>query len=454
MALLLMMGEKMRLFVAQRQRRVPYRVQLSLLGLLLILAGCGGNTEEEPLVREPVTLTLMAFNIGETWEQAEGYAIEQFQLQEPNISFEQRPFNQAPQQAMTSTPAPDLMTSGAYSFLHQAAQSGLVIDLSELWAETGLNEAFSPGFQQLSAYEGKQYYLPVAFAWTGIYYNRQLFADYGLQPPTTWDEFIQICDQLKAYGEIPLSLSGQDAWMSMLWFDYLDLRLNGADVHRALLQGQLPYSDARIQNVIETWQMLFANGYFVERPELVGSLDAIHNIVRGDNGLIGRQKSAMILTGPFWMSDVPDVFRAELDFFPFPTMNANVAPAEVVTTLGYMAPRSGTHPEATLAFLRFMGSLEGQTAMAQQLGAATLWAPARSDIDGELLSTAVKQGMALTAEAPNLFSPFVLSLPNAAWAPVELAWQRYMRNTDETVAFLDALEAMRQRGQAEGWWQQ
>ncbi|MCB0064782.1 MAG: extracellular solute-binding protein, partial [Caldilineaceae bacterium] len=303
-----------------------------LLLLAFFLTSCGGNTAEGPSISEPVTLTLMSFNIGETWERAEGYAIEQFQQQEPNISFEQRPLNQAPQEAMTSSPVPDLMTSGAYSFLRQIAQSGLLIDLSELWAETGLDQAFSPGFQQLSAYEGKQYYLPVAFAWTGIYYNRQLFADYGLAPPTTWDEFIQICETLKANGEIPLSLSGQDTWMAMLWFDYLDLRLNGADVHRALLQGQLPYTDARIQTVLETWQMLFANEYFVERPELIGSLDAIHNIVRGDNGMLGRQKSAMILTGPFWMTDVPDVFRAELDFFPFPTMNPNVAPAEVITT--------------------------------------------------------------------------------------------------------------------------
>ncbi|MCB0079915.1 MAG: extracellular solute-binding protein, partial [Caldilineaceae bacterium] len=183
------------------------------------MTACGAETESGPAISEPVTLTLVSFNIGETCQRAEGYAIEQFQKEEPNISFEQRPFNRAPQQVMASTPAPDLMTSGAYSFLRQAAQSGLILDLSELWAETGLNNALPTGFQQLSAYEGKQYYLPMAFAWTGIYYNRQIFADYGLEPPTTWDEFIQICQELKAYGEIPLSISGQDTWMALLWFD-------------------------------------------------------------------------------------------------------------------------------------------------------------------------------------------------------------------------------------------
>ena len=143
----------------------------------------------------------------------------------------------------------------------------------------------------------------------------------------------------------------------------------------------------------------------------------------------------------------------ELDFFPFPTMNANVAPAEVVTTLGYMAPRAGANPAATLAFLRYIGSQAGQTAMAQQLGTSTLWAPARSDIDDELLSATVKQGMALTGDAPNLFAPFVLSLPDGAWGVVQQAVQGYLRNPDETVALLDALEEMRQQGVAEGWWQ-
>lgn len=437
----------------KRQRGWVGAISLLLL-LAITVSSCGGSDEPTPAVSEPVTLTLLSFDIGQAWEKAEGYAIEQFQQQEPNITFEQRAFNQSPQQAMSASPAPDLMTSGAYSFLREGAQRGQVLDLSELWAETGLNEAFSPGFQQLSAYEGKQFYLPVAFGWTGIYYNRAVFEQYGLQPPTTWDEFIEICALLKANGEIPLSLSGQDTWMTMLWFDYLDLRLNGADVHQALLAGQLPYSDARVQAVMDAWGTLFDNGYFLERPELVGSLDAIHNIVRGDNGMLGRQKSVMILTGPFWMTDVPDAFAAELDFFPFPTMNPNVAPAEIVTTLGYMALRNGANPQATLEFLRYMGSVEGQTVMAQQLGTSTLWAPARSDVDGELLSATVKQGIALTKDTPNLFSPFVLTLPGEAWGSVELALQRYFRDDTDPTRFLEGLEEMRQKGLEEGWWQE
>ena len=430
-----------------------YRLAVLLVLLLISLTSCGGSAEPTPVASAPVTLTLLSFDVGEAWERAEGYAIEQFQLQEPNIAFDQRPFNQSPQQAISSSPAPDLVTSGAYSFLRTAAQSGGLIDLSELWAETGLTDAFPAGFQALSATEGKQYYLPVAFGWTGIYYNRQIFDQYGLVPPTTWDEFIQICETLRANGETPLSLSGQDAWMTMLWFDYLNLRLNGADVHRALVQGQLPYNDARLQDVVETWRMLFANGYFVERPELIGTLDAVNGLVRGDKGMLGREKAVMILTGPFWLTNLPAVFMDELDFFPFPTMNANVAPAEVVTTLGYMAPKAGANPAATLAFLRYIGSQTGQTAMAQQLGTSTLWAPARSDIDDELLSATVKQGMALTGDAPNLFAPFVLSLPDGAWGVVQQAVQGYLRNPDETVALLDALEEMRQQGVAEGWWQ-
>lgn len=434
-----------------RMRTHRYGIILFLL-LALTLTSCGGG-EPTPAVSEPVTLTLLSFDIGAAWEQAEGYAIEQFQLQEPNIDFDQRAFNQAPLEAINSSPAPDLITSGAYAFLRTAAQSGGLLDLTELWSETGLTEAFPAGFQALSAYEGKQYYLPVAFGWTGIYYNREVFAQYGLEPPTTWDEFIQVCETLLLNGETPLALGGQDAWMTLLWFDYLNLRLNGADVHRALLQGQLPYTDARLQDVVESWRMLFANGYFVERPEVIGTMDATNALLRGDNGMLGRQKAVMVLTGPFWLTNMPDVFLGELDFFPFPTMNPNVAPAEVVTTLGYMAPKAGANPAATLAFLRYIGSPAGQTAMAQQLGTSTLWAPARSDLDGELLSSLVKQGMQLTAAAPNLFAPFVLSLPDGAWGPAQQAVGAYLRNPDETVAFLDALEEMRQQGVDAGWWE-
>lgn len=433
------------------QRLWTWLGRLCILMALLLLTQCGREATPAPVATEPVELTLVSFEIGDAWTAAEDYAITQFQTREPNISFDRQRFNQAPQSYLTLSPPPDVMTSGAYSFLTQAAQQNLVLDLTELWAETGLREAFPAGFQQLSAYEGKQYYLPIGYAWTAVYYNRAIFDQYGLQPPRTWDEFMAVCDTLLANGETPLALAGQDTWLTMLWFDYLNLRINGAAFHQALVQGQLPYNDSRVLPVVELWSQLLRNGYVIERPEGLNDLTSLMALVRGDNGMLGGQKAVMTLVSPFWMTDLPDKLQAELDFFRFPTMDPAVPLAEVVTTLGYMAPSSGEHRVETLAYLAYMGSKEGQTTMAQQLGKSTIWVPARDDIDSDLLSTTLQQGKAIVRDVPDFFSPYMLTLPTEMWPSIDRPLNRFLRNPDQIEEFVNALEEARQQAIEAGW---
>ncbi|MEZ4862083.1 MAG: extracellular solute-binding protein [Caldilineaceae bacterium] len=416
----------------------------SFLALTLVfLAQCSRSAEPTPVASEPITLTMVSFNNNGALAAAEEYAIDQFQSQQPNVEFNRLRFNQSPRQLLNLSPAPDLMTMGAYYFLSQAAQENQLLDLTEIWAETGMGDAFPPGLQQVSAYEGKQYYLPTSYAWSAIYYNRALFDQYGLQPPRTWDEFLLLCETLITYGERPLSLGGQDAWLAMLWFDYLDLRMNGARFHRELLQGQIDYTDSRVRAVLETWSMLFAKSYFVARPEGVDDLSSLTALVRDDNGMLGGEKAAMTLVNPFWMGSLPDKFLAEFDFFPFPTMDPSIPPAEVLTTLGYMAPRAGENPPATLAFLTYLGSAEAQSAVAQHMGTTALWAPARNDIDEELLSPAVKQGRQLVAGATDVVAPYMLSMSDQLWPKVTQGLRRFLRAPDQIDDFSATLEEVR-----------
>lgn len=432
-------------------RLLPRVACLGLLVLLFLLTSCGDSATPTPVAAEPVTLTLATIDVGGAWSAAEAYAMAQFQTRQPNLTFDRQGFSQAPQSYLTQSPPPDVMTSGAYAFMTQAAQQNLLQDLTELWTETGLVEAFPAGLQTLSAYEGKQYYLPIGYAWSAIYYNRAVFEQYGLQPPNTWDELLVICDTLLANGETPFSLTGRDPWITMLWFDYLDIRLNGVDFHRALTQGQIPYTDSRVLAVVELWSQLLRNGYVIEHPESLDTFTSLTALVREDNGLLDGPKAVMTLSSPFGMAALPDKFHAELDFFRFPTLDPALPLAEVVTTLGYMAPNQGAHRPETLAFLTYMGSLEGQTIMAQQLGESTMWAPARNDIDLDLLSAPVQQGQALVQAAPAFVSPYMLSLPMEMWPLLDPAIASFLRNPDQLDEFLDKLEAARQQALDAGW---
>lgn len=59
-----------------------------------------------------------------------------------------------------------------------------------------------------------------------IYYNKDLFKKAGIEAPdvaySTWDEFYEACDTLKAKGITPASMDSADlGWLSNLWYSGL-----------------------------------------------------------------------------------------------------------------------------------------------------------------------------------------------------------------------------------------
>jgi ABC-type glycerol-3-phosphate transport system substrate-binding protein len=54
-------------------------------------------------------------------------------------------------------------------------------------------------------YNGKQYAVPMDFAGIGIIYNKKIFADNGLTPPTTYRELEKVCAALKGKGVTPFA---------------------------------------------------------------------------------------------------------------------------------------------------------------------------------------------------------------------------------------------------------
>ena len=40
-----------------------------------------------------------------------------------------------------------------------------------------------------------------------MYYNKAIFDKYGLEVPTTYDEYVQVCDTLKENGVTPVALA-------------------------------------------------------------------------------------------------------------------------------------------------------------------------------------------------------------------------------------------------------
>lgn len=89
------------------------------------------------------------------------------------------------------------------------ARSGGLLDLTD--------EPFMGNYTEsvldAQAIDGKQYAIPTGLSYsTGVYYNKKIFADAGLQVPTTWSELETVMATLKDRGIPAFGIGGKEGW--------------------------------------------------------------------------------------------------------------------------------------------------------------------------------------------------------------------------------------------------
>jgi len=96
---------------------------------------------------------------------------------------------------------PDIMNTYPAEVVYRTMMDeGLFVDLTGHDMFKNVN----PAILKLSEYNGKQYALPLAMSSYGVFYNKTIFEKHGLQVPTSYDEFLKVCQALKDAGELPI----------------------------------------------------------------------------------------------------------------------------------------------------------------------------------------------------------------------------------------------------------
>lgn len=150
---------------------------------------------------------------------------------------------------------------------------GDVIQLKEpcAYAESGLIAPLPPGLAGQVATRctvGDESYAVAALGiTTGIVYNKALFAQYGLDIPASYDEFLALCEALKSRGITPLGVSGKDLWHLEFWLNHFyRADVLGAEPDFAALcaDGERDWSDPLITTMLTHYAELFRLGYVDE----------------------------------------------------------------------------------------------------------------------------------------------------------------------------------------------
>ena len=102
----------------------------------------------------------------------------------------------------------EILQMQSYSRVFEYAEKGYVVDLTR---EPVMAKVI-PSAKPAVTWNGKQWALPMDFAGIGIIYNKDIFAQYNLKPPTTYRELERVVKTLRDNGVTPFAGLLKENW--------------------------------------------------------------------------------------------------------------------------------------------------------------------------------------------------------------------------------------------------
>jgi len=326
---------------------------------------------------------------------------------------------------------PDVLTWYAGSVARDYASKGFLLDVSDLWTGSGACAGFSPALKELSTGAGgKQIFVPTSYYWWGVFYRKSAFQEWGVAPPTTWDEFIALCTTVKGKGVAPLTMgTGSTPWVASGWFDYLDLRINGAQFHRELLAGQHPFDGPEVRTVMDHYRQLLP--FIDPKGRSYSWQDAV-------TPLVGK-KAAMYLVGAFITSAVPADAVDDLDFFRVPIIDSAVPIAEEAPTDGFFASAKSRNTQGAKDLLSYLASAQAQQKFITESKSSNL--PTSQAVDTSTFSPLVQKGIKLLNGAAGITQFFNRDSSDELQTTADTALTKFLDSPGDVATILASWQA-------------
>lgn len=329
------------------------------------------DAPETEVAAEPVTITWWHISTKDPalsdWQKM----ADDYMAAHPNVKIEitvleNEAFKTKLTTVMQSGEVPDIFQSWGQGGMIEQVNAGLLKDITPDLDANGGEWRNSLGALDAFAVDGKNYGVPWDMGAVTFWYNKDLFAQAGIETvPTTWTEFLADCETLKAAGITPISVGEGDKWPGMHIWAYLVSRIGGADAFAAAAAtGDArtgTFEDEAFVQAGYELKKLVDGGYFQE-----GFLGATHDEM---NATFGNGKAAMELGGQ-WSPSVEAANSADLvgvknlGMFSFPAVEGGKGlVTDIVGGGNGFAIGANAEPEA-IDFVKYLTSLDNQKVIA------------------------------------------------------------------------------------------
>ena len=245
----------------------------------VILPGCGsdensGKTEIEILQYKPEAATY--------FDQVE----EQFNASHDDIHLTISSPNDASTILRTRfirEDYPDIIGIGGDINYSYYVDADILADVSDYPGMADVKESYIDILEALEITpKDGTYGVPYVANAAGILYNRDMFEEHGWEIPESWDELMDLCEEIEAEGILPFYFGFRDTWTCLAPWNSLAVDLAPADTCQRVNAGETTFSEEYVEVAEKCAQLV---SYGPEDPFAYGYNDACTAFANGESAM-------------------------------------------------------------------------------------------------------------------------------------------------------------------------
>jgi raffinose/stachyose/melibiose transport system substrate-binding protein len=279
-------------------------------------------------------------------------SIERFEEDNPNIDVRREAISTEDQRAIIRTRlgsvrSPDLFNyDTGPGFAGVLAEAGLLYPLDRAYRK--YEWPVYEWAKQRVSYDGVLSGVPANLQELGVYYNKDVFDNFGLKEPQTLHQLEHVAEVVRSNGMVPFAFGNGEKWPAGHLFSMAVSNLLGPNgLDRALFRvGR--WDETEIIKAIDLMFREFAGkGYYPADVNAIPYADA--------NTLFYTGKAAMDPTGTWLLSELDEQDLAfGVGFFPFPSIGGSGITPPAGLGDGMFVARNTDEPAATLKLLHYL----------------------------------------------------------------------------------------------------
>jgi raffinose/stachyose/melibiose transport system substrate-binding protein len=247
--------------------------------------------------------------------------------------------------ALASGTGPDIVLFGSGAgFMGPLVDADLLLPLDDYVEQYGWRDRIYPWTWDSVTFDGTVFAVGHELEMIGVYYNKTIFEELGLEVPTTYEEFLAASQTALDAGYIPLAFANQPGWPAYHMFSSFANVLEGKEGMDAIFAGDVPWTD---EEIVQAIQMAFVDlneaGYYIPSPNAITYDEG--------NNLFYTGQAAMHHTGMWLYGDILANSDFEVGFFALPAIGDMPALPPGGMGSAVMISSATEYPDEAAAFM-------------------------------------------------------------------------------------------------------